>query len=358
MSTLFNEFILDAQDNLERLSDKISCFIGSKILLTGAAGFLGSHFCHFFSCLNDELNENNKIKVYALDNFIRGKPLWIDSFLKRDDFEIIDTDIIKTKTYPSVDYVIHAASVASPIFYRKKPIETMDANVVGLRNLLDHVRNSPCKSFLYFSTSEIYGDPDVLNIPTKEDYRGYVSSIGPRASYDESKRYGETLCVNFFKQFDVPVKIVRPFNNYGPGMSLNDGRVVSDFFQNILKNQNLELFSDGKSTRTFCYVADAINAYLLVLLSKYDGHVFNVGNPKPEISIEDLAKKIIEITNTNLVIKKIKSTDIEYLTDNPKRRCPDINKISKMLGFKPLISLEKGLLKSYRFYLENFKGLV
>ncbi len=358
MSTILNEFTLDAKDNLRRLGDKANGFIGSKVLLTGAAGFLGAHFCHFFSNLNDKLNSNHKIIIYALDNFIRGKPLWIETFIKRNDFEIIDTDIIKTKTFPNVDYIIHAASVASPIFYRQKPIETMDANVIGLRNLLDHAKNSPCKSFLFFSTSEIYGDPDEFNIPTKEEYRGYVSSIGPRASYDESKRYGETLCVNFFKQYGVPVKIVRPFNNYGPGMSLNDGRVVSDFFQNIIKNQNLELFSDGKSTRTFCYVADAINAYLLVLLSKHDGHVFNVGNPKPEISIEDLAKKIIQITNTNLVINKIKNSDIEYLTDNPKRRCPDITKISKMLGFKPLISLEKGLLKSYRFYLENYKGIL
>ncbi len=356
MSNLYNEFFIDARDNLKRLNNKLNGFFGSKILLTGAAGFLGSHFCHFFSCLNNELNAENKIKVYALDNFIRGKPLWINPFLKRDDFDIINTNIINTKSFPIVDYVIHAASVASPVFYRQKPIETMDANVVGLRNLLDHIKSNHCKSFLYFSTSEIYGDPDELNIPTKEDYRGYVSSTGPRASYDESKRYGETLCVNFFKQYNVPVKIVRPFNNYGPGMSLNDGRVVSDFFQNVLKKQNIELFSDGKATRTFCYVADAINAYLLVLLSEYNGHVFNVGNPQPEISVEDLAKKIIEITNSNLTIHKTTSSDVEYLTDNPKRRCPDISKISKMLDFKPLISLETGLLKSYRFYLESYKG--
>ena len=201
MKYLFDEFVLDAQQNIQRLNDKLDAFKGSKVLISGAAGFLGAHFCHFFSCLNDELDKQNKITIYALDNFIRGKPMWLNSFLNRNDFNIIDGDIITIKDLPIVDYVIHAASIASPTFYRQNPIETMDANVIGLRNLLDHVKQHPCKSFIFFSTSEIYGDPDPLNIPTKEEYRGYVSSIGPRASYDESKRYGETLCVNFFKQY-------------------------------------------------------------------------------------------------------------------------------------------------------------
>ena len=358
MNYLFNEFIVDAQDNIDRLGDKLNDLKETKILLTGAAGFLGSHFCHFFACLNDKLDKEKKIKVYALDNFLRGKPKWLNAFSERDDFSIINADIIHLKEFPKVDYILHAASVASPIYYRKNPIETMDANVIGLRNLLDHARLNQCKSFLYFSTSEIYGDPDKLNIPTREEYRGNVSSIGPRACYDESKRYGETLCVNFFKKYALPIKIVRPFNNYGPGLSLNDGRVISDFFQNILNDENINLYSDGKATRTFCYVADAINGFLLILLSELNGEVFNVGNPQPEISIEQLALKMIQVTKSNSKVIKTINKDAEYLTDNPQRRCPDITKISHLLDFKPMISLDDGLLKSYKFYLEFNKEIL
>ena len=229
----------------------------------------------------------------------------------------------------------------------------MDANVIGLRNLLNHsIKNKP-KSFLFFSTSEIYGDPSPDFIPTPEDYRGYVSCSGPRACYDESKRYGETLCVNFNKVYNLPIKIARPFNNYGPGLKITDRRVLPDFFRNILNNQNIELLSDGKATRTFCYISDAITGYLLILLSKEDGEAFNIGSESPEISMKDLSELVVNISEKDLKVVYKKSNDSQYLTDNPNRRCPDLSKSKKILGYKPKISLTEGLKRSYNYYKEN-----
>ena len=352
MNNFNNQFDEDAFDNISRLKSKLEIFASSNVLITGAAGFLGSHFCHFFHNLNQGFEDQLSINIFAIDNFKRGKPIWIKRFENFQNFQVINSDIVEMKDFPEADFIIHAASIASPIFYRKYPIETMDANVIGLRNLLNHAKQNPCKSLLYFSTSEIYGDPDSSNIPPKESYRGNVSCVGPRACYDESKRYGETLCINFFNQFEIPIKIVRPFNNYGPGLSINDGRVISDFFRDALNNKNIQLFSNGKATRTFCYVSDAIYGYLLALMSNFNGEVFNIGNPHPEISIEDLATKIIKITNKNLSIIKSVNEDKNYLTDNPQRRCPDISKATKFLNFKPKISLDEGLKKTLKYYID------
>ena len=168
------------------------------------------------------------------------------------------------------DWIIHAASIASPIYYRKYPIETMDANVNGLRNLLDYAvgearSGREVRGFLFYSTSEIYGDPTAENIPTTETYRGSVSCTGPRACYDESKRYGETLCVNFARVFGLPVRVARPFNNYGPGLKITDRRVIPDFARDIVANQDVVMLSSGSPTRTFCYISDAIAGYYKVL---------------------------------------------------------------------------------------------
>ena len=181
------------------------------------------------------------------------------------------------------------ASIASPTFYRKHPIETLDANIWGLRKILDFYKNKEIKGILMFSSSEVYGDPDSKNIPTTEKYLGNVSSIGPRACYDESKRFSETLCYLYAQKFGMPISMVRPFNNYGPGMSIRDKRVPADFALAILKNNDITIFSDGSPTRTFCYVTDAIVGYLKALTyGKFD--IFNIGIDKPEISIYELAK--------------------------------------------------------------------
>ena len=301
MNSVFDENAKIIFDKLNSLNNNFS---GKKILLTGAAGFLGVNFINFFNYLNNTNFLNKPCTLISYDIFKKSLPNWFNELINtNNNINIINKDITIEKNFPEVDYIIHAASIASPSYYRKYPLETIDANVNGIRNILDFFKNKKIESILYFSTSEIYGDPDKKNIPTSENYNGNVSTIGPRACYDESKRLGETLSVTYNKIYNVPVKIVRPFNNYGPGLNINDKRVIPDFFNNILKNENIVLFSTGKDTRTFCYITDAIEGYLRVLLQGMNGQPYNIGNDKPEISIYNLANLIIKITNSNNKIK-------------------------------------------------------
>src|SRR5581483_3465637 len=258
------------------------------------------------------------------------------------------------------DYVIHGASIASPTFYRLHPIETIDANVWGLRCLLDAFRQRGDHSaggFLFFSSSEIYGDPDAAHIPTPESYRGFVSCTGPRACYDESKRFGETLCVNFAQAHNLPITSVRPFNNYGPGLRLGDRRVIPDFASKIVAGEDIELLSDGSPTRTFCYVADAVGGYLKALVRGKRGEAYNIGTDAPEISMRDLARTMVAIAGREHGYRgKVTyraSSDAQYLTDNPNRRCPDIGKARRELAYEPSISLDEGLKRSLAWYYDN-----
>jgi len=330
-------------------------FSGKNILLTGGGGFLGTYFVKYFTQLNDLNILSSPCKLYVVENFIRGIPEWFSQMQQREDVILIEEDITKLTNLPTSDFIIHAATIASPTYYRLHPIETMDANVIGLRNLLDFARQNPCESFLFFSTSEIYGDPDPENIPTKETYRGYVSCTGPRACYDESKRYGETLCTNFHDQYNIPIKIVRPFNNYGPGLKLSDKRVIPDFFSNLLNNEKIEILSDGHVTRTFCYISDAITGYLQALLSDQNGEAFNIGTSEPEITMLELAKKISKVVkgDDDFEYEHRVSQDKNYLTDNPQKRCPDITKAKQLLEYNPTVSLEDGLNRIYNFYKNN-----
>jgi len=353
---LNNQLELNAKEIIAGLGNLNQRFSGKKILLTGAAGFLGCHFVHYFLKVNESEILSEPCHIYAWDNYLRGTPDWMNGLEHRSDIIIQKRDIITDTDYPAVDYIIHAASIASPTFYRKYPIETINANVIGLQNLLEYCKNNSVVSFLSFSTSEIYGDPDPGNIPTKENYRGFVSCTGPRACYDESKRLGETLCVNYWQVHDVPVKMVRPFNNYGPGLKITDKRVIPDFFRDVMNDKDINILSDGKSTRTFCFITDAINGYLRVLLSGYNGESFNIGASQPEIDMIDLAKKIIKISGKNLKVNYQKSSDADYLTDNPQRRCPSIEKAKIKLGYKPKISLEKGLKRTFTYYIEHPKA--
>lgn len=335
---------------------------GNIILFTGANGFLGYYFVKSILTWNN-INPKKKIQVYALDNFPKGIPKWLSP---RDDLKIIKKDI--TKYTPAADqnfdYIIHAASIASPTFYRKYPIETINANVQGLYRVLEYMlirkkTKKPIKGLLFFSSSEVYGDPTEGNIPTPETYRGNVSCTGPRACYDESKRFGETLCVNYSRVYNLPIVIARPFNNYGPGLRITDGRVIPDFANDILHNRDITLFSQGSSTRTFCYIADAIVGYIKILVKGQMSESYNIGVEKPEISIYDLAEKMKRIAIENFgysgkIIRK-RSGDKNYLTDSPNRRCPNINKARQDLDYKPQIPLDEGLTNTLFWYQENLK---
>lgn len=323
---------------------------GSTILFTGANGFLGYYFIKSILAWND-IYPSKLIIVYALDNFLKGIPNWLR---ERDDIKILKIDVTKYQPSANInfDYIIHAASPASPTFYRKYPIETINANVLGLYNILEYMvkrqkAKKKIKGLLFFSSSEVYGDPTEGNIPTPETYRGNVSFTGPRACYDESKRFCETLSVNFSKSYNLPIKIARPFNNYGPGLKLDDGRVIPDFANDILQNKDITLFSKGSPTRTFCYITDALVGYIKVLIKGRSSESYNIGCENEEISMTDLAEKMKNIAvkyfnYSGKIITKI-SKDKNYLTDNPNRRCPKITKAKKELGYDPQITLDEGL---------------
>jgi nucleoside-diphosphate-sugar epimerase len=256
-------------------------------------------------------------------------------------------------------YIIHAAGIASPIYYRKLPLQTIDANINGLRNLLDYSvrqaeRGVPVDGFLFYSSSEIYGDPAPEAIPTPEDYRGNVSCTGPRACYDESKRFGETICVTFARQYGVPVKMARPFNNYGPGLKITDGRVLPDFVRDVLNGRDIVMYSDGSPKRTFCYSADAITGYYKVLVKGHPGEAYNIGIERPEISIAELANKVIatarELFGYSGKLARHKNPESDYLVDNPNRRCPVIEKARSHLGYDPSILVDEGLRRSLIWY--------
>lgn len=357
----------DLRDVCGRACEELETLAGERVLIAGGAGFLGYYLVRSLATWNASGRASAPVDVIVLDNFARGVPPWLARLNEDGAVTLLEHDV--TEPLPGelgpLAYVLHAASIASPIYYRKHPIETMDANVGGLRNLLEAARRQqesgePLRGILFFSTSEVYGDPDSEHIPTPETYRGNVSCTGPRACYDESKRYGETLCVNFASVHDIPVKMVRPFNNYGPGLRISDRRVVADFARDVLDGEDIVLLSDGSPTRTFCYVADAVVGYLRALVRGEPGEPYNIGADSPEISMADLAELTAdlgrELFGYDGRVVRGESDDPEYLVDNPNRRCPDIGKARRALGYEPRVSLEEGLRKSLLWYRGRREG--
>jgi nucleoside-diphosphate-sugar epimerase len=364
MKTAQEVLATDLEDIATRADAEFRAMAGKSLLITGGAGFLGHYLVQGLLHWNRRRSGGNPVRVTVCDNYIRGVPDWLSS-LEGDPGLILRKHDI-TERIPDdaghFDYVIHAASIASPIYYRKYPIETMDANVNGLRLLLDRCLEAKengrhLSGFLFFSTSEIYGDPVPDEIPTREEYRGNVSCTGPRACYDESKRFGETLCVNFARVHGMPVTIARPFNNYGPGLKITDRRVIPDFARDMFAGRDLVLLSDGSPTRTFCYVTDAVVGYYKILVRGRPGEAYNIGIDKPEISMLELARTIAEVGRRRFAyegkVVHAASEDREYLTDNPQRRCPVIEKARSELGFEPTIQLEEGIERSLVWYADN-----
>lgn len=351
----------------KKAGKEFSQLSGKKVLITGGAGFLGYYLVQSILSWNTRVSSKQAIELTVYDNYIRGIPDWLKELSETSFLKLVKHDITAPlpSDIPDFHYIIHAASIASPTYYRKYPIETMDANVNGLRQLLEYCciqkeKNKPVEGFLFFSSSEIYGDPTPENIPTPETYPGVVSCTGPRACYDESKRFGETLCVNFAKQYFLPIKTARPFNNYGPGLKITDRRILPDLAGNILNGEDIVLLSDGSPTRTFCYVADAMVGYFKILVQGKFGEAYNIGVSEPEISMRDLAHKIMQ-TGQKLFgysgkIVHNQSKEANYLKDNPNRRCPVIEKARKELGYNPEIDLDEGLRRMLIWYSGNPKA--
>lgn len=342
----------DVKGIINKTKKQLKILEGKTVVISGAAGFLPSYFVHVLAYANTYLF-NESAKIICLDNFRTGVAgrllLWKGS----PDIKFITRDITKELNInEKVDYIIHGASIASPVWYRKFPLETIDVNVGGTRNLLNLAKRNRVKGFLYLSSSEIYGDPFEKFIPTSEDYWGNVSPTGPRACYDESKRLAETLCMIFYRNFNVPVKIVRPFNVYGPGLRLDDGRVMPDFVNNALQEKPITILSDGHSTRSFCYISDFIAANLLLLVNRSKGEAFNIGNDE-EVTIARLAEKVNQVSGSKAGVKFALSKDKAYLMDNPQRRLPNLAKIKKTIKWRPEISLTEGIERTLKFYQEG-----
>lgn len=337
---------------------------GKNLLITGGAGFLGYYLVHAVLHFNKTAGRDRPIRVTVWDSFIRGAPAWLTNLNGTQHMVTECRDLIEPLPQPMPDFhwIIHAAGIASPPFYRKFPIKTIDANITGLRNLLNYSvaqadRGRPLEGFLFFSSSEIYGDPTPDWIPTPEHYRGLVSCTGPRACYDESKRFGETLCVVFAQQHGVPTKIARPFNNYGPGLKITDRRVLPDFVRDVMAGRDIVMYSDGRPKRTFCYSADSITGYYKVLVKGKLGEPYNIGIDSSEISIADLAEKVIGLGQAffgyqGRLIRQ-PNPEVDYLVDNPNRRCPDIGKARTHLGYDPAILIDEGLRRSLIWYTHN-----
>lgn len=344
------------------LHDEFTRMGGKNLLVVGGAGFLGYYLVQSVLHWNATEGARKPIRLTVFDNYIRGIPGWLSSLESTSNLSLVKHDITQPfpDDSPDFQFLIHAGSIASPVYYRKYPIETMDANVNGLRSLLEYgvmqkAKGKPIEGLLFFSSSEIYGDPMPADIPTPETCRGNVSCTGPRACYDESKRYGETLCVNFSMQHGLPIKVARPFNNYGPGLKITDKRVLPDFARDMLSGRDIVMRSDGSPTRTFCYVADAVVGYFKVLIRGRSGEAYNIGVESPEVSMIELAEKLVGLGRELFAYsgQVVRNVDKDYLVDNPERRCPVIAKARNQLGFSPTIGLDEGLRRTMIWYSDN-----
>ncbi|WP_298499204.1 UDP-glucuronic acid decarboxylase family protein [uncultured Algibacter sp.] len=304
-----------------------------KILITGAAGFLGSHLCDRF------IKEG--YHVVAMDNFITGDKKNIEHLMGLEYFEFVAHDVTNfIELRGNLDYILHFASPASPIDYLKIPIQTLKVGALGTHNLLGLAKAKNAR-MLIASTSEVYGDP--LVHPQSEDYYGNVNTIGPRGVYDEAKRFQESITMAYHRFHGLETRIARIFNTYGPRMRLNDGRVIPAFIGQALRGEDLTVFGDGSQTRSFCYVDDQVEGIYRLLLSDYSNPV-NIGNPN-EITIKEFAEEIIKLTGTNqsIIYKNLPQ-------DDPLQRQPDITLAKKVLNWEPKISREEGMKITYEYF--------
>ncbi|MDQ7038348.1 MAG: SDR family oxidoreductase [Aquificota bacterium] len=311
-----------------------------RVLITGAAGFIGSHLCERF------LKEGHE--VIGLDNFLTGKPDNIAHLFENPRFTFIKYDVTNfIYIKGNLDLILHFACPASPVDYMNHPIHTMKVDSIGTLNTLGLAKEKGAR-YVFASTSEVYGNPTVH--PQPETYWGNVNPIGPRSVYDEAKRFSEALTMAYHREHHLDVRIVRIFNTYGPRMRINDGRVIPNFIYQALKGEDLTVYGDGTQTRSFCYIDDLIEGvYRVATAEGIEGEVFNLGNPE-EFTILELARKVIRITGSGSGIRFLKRP-----VDDPDRRKPDITKAKEKLGWEPKVSLEEGLRRTVEWFREVLK---
>jgi len=312
-----------------------------NILIAGGAGFIGSNLTNY--------HLKKKDHVFVIDNLITGSQKNIESFFPNTNFHFIEDDITKLNfsSLPGFDIIYHLASPASPVQYKKYPIETLLTNSIGTHNLLEFFKKSNSKSLVIASTSEVYGDP--LIHPQTENYWGNVNPVGIRACYDEGKRFSEAISTTYFRKYNLNIRIARIFNTYGPNMEKEDGRVVSNFIYQALTNKPITIYGKGTQTRSFCYVSDMTKAlYLLATTPNIRGEIINLGNPS-EKSILELANIVKNLANSksSIVFRPIDE-------DDPRQRKPDITKAKTKLNWEPKIPLKEGLLKTMEYFKKRF----
>lgn len=315
--------------------------MGKRILVTGGAGFIGSHLCH-------HLIEHGA-DVICLDNYFTGNKENVYHLLDRSNFELIRHDVVDPIRL-EVDQIYNLACPASPVHYQQDPIRTVRTSVIGTANMLE-LASTAGATILQASTSEVYGDPKVH--PQPEEYWGNVNPIGVRSCYDEGKRVSETLCFDYHRQKNTKIKVLRIFNTYGPRMAIDDGRVVSNFIVQALRGKNLTLYGDGSQTRSFCYISDLIRGMVCMMNDTPDSQTgpINLGSPVEHTMLE-LAETVLELTNTK--------SKIEYYplpSDDPNRRCPDITKAKKILNWSPRVTLTEGLRESINYFQQKLSSI-
>jgi len=336
MRLLMNEIL--ERDNLhigEYLKDDINLLKGRRILVTGSHGFLGKTILSFLQFLNDfKFNYKEQIEIIAID------------YQDHDICKPLD-DVVPEG---HLDYIINCAGIASPKKYLKSPIKTLDVSYLGTKNIFDLAMLRKTKSVLVFSSSEVYGTPDEKNIPTGEEYIGSVTTFGNRSCYDIGKNVLEALSYVYHSIYDLPINVLRPFNLYGPLMDINDGRIIPNICKSMINQQDFSVYGNGKQTRTYCYVADAMVLFFKILLSNKFGEIYNIGSEDEELSALEIAEKAYSIVtpqNSTFVTKPYPN---EYPHSEPRRRCPDISKVKSKFGYAPKYGFKKGFLSCYSFF--------
>ncbi|MEV4071144.1 NAD-dependent epimerase/dehydratase family protein [Nonomuraea fuscirosea] len=343
----------DIRELVSALGDNVHLFTGRRVLITGANGFLGRYLVAFFRHLNTTTLAG-PCRVTALDNCLTSgkRP---DEMQDDPYITFVEHDVSEPfELSGGVDYIVHAAGIASPHYYRKFPLETMDVSSRGLRTMLELAQVHGAK-LLFMSSSEIYGDPDARHVPTGEDYNGNVSCLGPRSCYDESKRFGETLLRVFHENYGVEAVIVRPFNIYGPGLQRTDYRVMPNIAECLVAGRVVNIYGTGRQTRTFCYVTDAIRGVLLALLHGRSGEAYNVGSATPEISMVDLVAAVREQIPMSGLRYQIVDYPHSYPASEPMRRCPDLTKAYQHLGYEPYVEFTDGLRRFFGWAQDTYR---
>jgi len=336
----------DIDSIIQELGELLNNLSGKTILITGGNGFIASYIVDVITTFNNQLNNQSKLPCKLI--IINKNPINQNSRLSHlitdPNVEFLSKDISKPfEISQKINIIIHAASRANPTSFLENPLDTIDTNINGIRTLLDFAKNNPIENFLFFSSGEVYGNPPEEFIPIPETFNGNVDTLSARACYAESKRFGETLCSVFFRKYNVPVKILRVFHTYGPGLR-DDGKAITDFFNDAKNNKKITLKDKGDSKIAFCYISDTITGIFKILFHGEKGEAYNIGNDDKVISIKELAENIATLCGNIPVL----ITDNGSFRDNYKivRRMPEISKL-KSLGFEPKISMKEGLERMY-----------